>query len=189
MLDLSAEEIDFNLSECERLLKRMSPIGMSCNELGFTEEEDGVGSDDDIGADNPLLYTQPEDCLRACKLSPIGHFSQSLLVMSRCYKPGNVKLTPEILKMHKSLFKAPVTLMKNHWILLQDLDLMGQNCGSLSYGVFKMNIDGDTWFAVSKAGKYVEENQKHLNIRLTLMMARHIKRSMIQEYGLGQKFS
>ena len=56
MLDLSAEEIDFNLSECERLLKRMSPIGMSLEiELGVTGgEEDGVGSDDDIGADNPL---------------------------------------------------------------------------------------------------------------------------------------
>ncbi|GIS03985.1 MAG: hypothetical protein CM15mP106_4320 [Candidatus Neomarinimicrobiota bacterium] len=37
MLDLSAEEIDFNLSECERLLKRMSPIGMSLEiELGVT---------------------------------------------------------------------------------------------------------------------------------------------------------
>ncbi|MEC9457253.1 MAG: class II fructose-bisphosphate aldolase, partial [Candidatus Neomarinimicrobiota bacterium] len=61
MLDLSAEDIDFNLSECERMLKRMSPIGMSLEiELGVTGgEEDGVGSDDDIGADNPLLYTQP----------------------------------------------------------------------------------------------------------------------------------
>ena len=67
MLDLSAEEIDFNLSECERLLKRMSKIGLSLEiELGVTGgEEDGVVSDDDIGADNPLLYTQPEDCLRA----------------------------------------------------------------------------------------------------------------------------
>ena len=64
---VSAEEIDFNLSECERWLKRMSPIGMSLEiELGVTGgARDGVGSDDDIGADNPLLYTQPEDCLRA----------------------------------------------------------------------------------------------------------------------------
>ena len=59
MLDLSAEEIDFNLSESKRLLERMSKIGLSLEiELGVTGgEEDGVGSDDDIGADNPLLYT------------------------------------------------------------------------------------------------------------------------------------
>ena len=59
------KKLTFNLSECERMLKRMAPIGMSLEiELGVTGgEEDGVGSDDDIGADNPKLYTQPEDCL------------------------------------------------------------------------------------------------------------------------------
>ena len=47
MLDLSAEDIDFNLSECERLLKRMAPIGMSLEiELGVTGgEEDGVNEE------------------------------------------------------------------------------------------------------------------------------------------------
>ncbi|MBT7520585.1 MAG: class II fructose-bisphosphate aldolase, partial [Candidatus Marinimicrobia bacterium] len=108
MLDLSAEDIDFNLSECERLLKRMAPIGMSLEiELGVTGgEEDGVGSDDDIGADNPLLYTQPDDCLRAYQLlSPIGHFSlaASFGNVHGVYKPGNVKLRPEILKNSQEL--------------------------------------------------------------------------------------
>ena len=108
MLDLSAEDIDFNLSECARLLERMAPIGMSLEiELGVTGgEEDGVGSDDDIGADNPLLYTQPEDCLRAYDLlNPLGHFSlaASFGNVHGVYKPGNVKLRPEILKASQEL--------------------------------------------------------------------------------------
>ena len=49
MLDLSAETVEFNLGECERILRRMSKIDMSIEiELGVTGgEEDGVGSDVD----------------------------------------------------------------------------------------------------------------------------------------------
>ena len=169
MLDLSAEDIDFNLSECERLLKRMTPIGMSLEiELGVTGgEEDGVGSDDDIGADNPLLYTQPEDCLRAWELlSPIGHFSlaASFGNVHGVYKPGNVKLRPEILKNSQELVQETCSTGD------KPLDLVFHGgSGSdkkkiseaLSYGVFKMNIDTDTQFAFAKAvGAYVEENIK-----------------------------
>ena len=169
MLDLSAEDIDFNLSECERLLKRMAPIGMSLEiELGVTGgEEDGVGSDDDIGADNPLLYTQPEDCLRAWELlSPIGHFSlaASFGNVHGVYKPGNVKLRPEILKNSQDLVQETCSTGD------KPLDLVFHGgSGSdkkkiseaLSYGVFKMNIDTDTQFAFAKAvGAYVEENIK-----------------------------
>jgi len=169
MLDLSAEDIDFNLSECERLLKRMAPIGMSLEiELGVTGgEEDGVGSDDDIGADNPLLYTQPDDCLRAYQLlSPIGHFSlaASFGNVHGVYKPGNVKLRPEILKNSQELVKKTCSTGD------KPLDLVfhggsgsdkGKISEALSYGVFKMNIDTDTQFAFAKAvGAYVEENAK-----------------------------
>ena len=169
MLDLSGEEIDFNLSECEKMLKRMAPIGMSLEiELGVTGgEEDGVGSDDDIGADNPKLYTQPEDCLRAYQLlSPIGHFSlaASFGNVHGVYKPGNVKLRPEILKNSQDLVKEtcgtgdkPLDLVF-HGGSGSDKTKIAE---ALSYGVFKMNIDTDTQFAVSKAvGAYVEENSK-----------------------------
>jgi len=169
MLDLSAEDIDFNLSECERLLTRMAPIGMSLEiELGVTGgEEDGVGSDDDIGADNPLLYTQPDDCLRAYQLlSPIGHFSlaASFGNVHGVYKPGNVKLRPEILKNSQELVQETCSTGD------KPLDLVfhggsgsdkGKISEALSYGVFKMNIDTDTQFAFAKAvGAYVEENAK-----------------------------
>ena len=169
MLDLSAEDIDFNLSECERLLKRMAPIGMSLEiELGVTGgEEDGVGSDDDIGADNPKLYTQPEECLRAYQLlSPIGHFSlaASFGNVHGVYKPGNVKLRPEILKKSQELVERtcgtgekPLDLVF-HGGSGSDKNKISE---ALSYGVFKMNIDTDTQFAYAKAvGEYVNENQK-----------------------------
>ena len=169
MLDLSAEDIDFNLSECARLLERMAPIGMSLEiELGVTGgEEDGVGSDDDIGADNPLLYTQPEDCLRAYDLlNPLGHFSlaASFGNVHGVYKPGNVKLRPEILKASQELVNETHKTGEN------PLDLVfhggsgsekNKISEAISYGVFKMNIDTDTQFAFSKAiGSYVNENQK-----------------------------
>ncbi|TVQ85128.1 MAG: class II fructose-bisphosphate aldolase [Micavibrio sp.] len=169
MLDLSADDIDFNLSESARLLKRMAPLGMSIEiELGVTGgEEDGVGSDDDIGADNPHLYTQPEDCLRAYEiLQPIGHFTlaASFGNVHGVYKPGNVKLRPEILKNSQELVQKTHSTGKN------PLDLVfhggsgsekAKISESLTYGVFKMNIDTDTQFAFSEAvGKYVFENEK-----------------------------
>lgn len=169
MLDLSAEDIDFNLSESKRLLERMAPIGMSLEiELGVTGgEEDGVGSDDDIGADNPLLYTQPEDCLRAWELlSPIGHFSlaASFGNVHGVYKPGNVKLRPEILKGAQELVESTCGTGP------KPLDLVfhggsgsekAKITEAISYGVFKMNIDTDTQFAFANAvGQYVEANAK-----------------------------
>jgi len=169
MLDLSEDPIEFNLSESARLLKRMAPLGMSIEiELGVTGgEEDGVGSDDNIGADNPLLYTQPEDCLKAYEiLSPIGHFSlaASFGNVHGVYKPGNVHLRPEILKNSQAL------VQNKHNTDANPLDLVFHGgSGSekdkiseaISYGVFKMNIDTDTQFAFAKSiGAYVNENQK-----------------------------
>ncbi len=168
MLDLSEEEIEFNLSESARLLERMNKIGMSIEiELGMTGgEEDGVGSDDNIGADNPNLYTQPEDCLKAYDiLSPLGHFAlaASFGNVHGVYKPGNVKLRPEILKNSQELLQETHGGEKL-------LDFVfhggsgsdkGQIEEAVSYGVFKMNIDTDTQFAFAEpVGKYVEANSK-----------------------------
>lgn len=167
MLDLSEETLDYNLSESARILERMNKLGMSLEiELGLTGgEEDGVGSDENLGADNPNLYTQPEDCLKAYELlSPLGHFAlaASFGNVHGVYKPGNVKLRPEILKNAQELVK------KVHNTAKHPLDFVFHGgSGSekdkieeaVSYGVFKMNIDTDTQFAFSEpVGKYVEAN-------------------------------
>ncbi len=167
MLDLSEEDIDYNLEQSAKLLKRMAPLGMSLEiELGCTGgEEDGIGSEDNI--DNPSLYTQPEDCLRAWKeLAEIGHFSlaASFGNVHGVYKPGNVKLTPEILKNAQELVQAECGTDAN------PLDLVFHGgsgsekekiAEAISYGVFKMNIDTDTQFAFAHGvGKHVLENEK-----------------------------
>ena len=166
MVDLSEEEIDFNLSECARLLERMVKLDMSIEiELGVTGgEEDGVGSDE---IDNDKLYTQPEDCLQAFELlSKIGHFSlaASFGNVHGVYKPGNVKLRPEILK------NAQALVQEKHGTDHNPLDLVFHGGSgsekakideSLGYGVFKMNIDTDTQFAFAEGvGKFVMENEK-----------------------------
>ncbi len=167
MLDLSAEDIEFNLSESERLLKMMAPLEMSLEiELGVTGgEEDGIGSDEDIGADNPKLYTQPEDVLQAYdRLNPLGHFSvaASFGNVHGVYKPGNVKLRPEILRESQKLVSETHKLGENPLALVFHGGSGSEKSKiseSLNYGVFKMNIDTDTQFAFSeKVGAYVEAN-------------------------------
>lgn len=166
MLDLSEESIEENLHESARILKRVAPLGMSIEiELGVTGgEEDGVGSDH---VDNAKLYTQPEDCLKAWEiLSPLGHFSlaASFGNVHGVYSPGNVKLRPEILKNSQALVQQVCKTGAN------PLDLVFHGgsgsekekiAESLTYGVFKMNIDTDTQFAFAEeVGKFVSANPK-----------------------------
>lgn len=166
MLDLSEEPIEFNLAESARLLTRMAKLGMSLEiELGVTGgEEDGVGSDH---VDNAKLYTQPADCLKAYEvLSPIGHFAlaASFGNVHGVYKPGNVKLRPEILKNAQELVQT------THHTAANPLDLVFHGgsgsekdkiAEALTYGVFKMNIDTDTQFAFAeRVGKFVTDNPK-----------------------------
>lgn len=169
MLDLSEEPIDFNLNECARILTRMAKLGMSLEiELGVTGgEEDGVGSDIDDSADNSHLYTQPEDVLQAYdRLNPIGHFSvaASFGNVHGVYKPGNVKLRPEILKNSQALVQQRHNTGRNPLNLVFHGGSGSEKekiTEAVSYGVFKMNIDTDTQFAFSEAiGKYVDKYPK-----------------------------
>lgn len=169
MLDLSEESIEYNLDECARILERMSKLGMSLEmELGVTGgEEDGVGSDVDDTADNSHLYTQPEDVLMAYeRLSPIGDFSvaASFGNVHGVYKPGNVKLRPEILKNSQVLIQQRHSNQENPLNLVFHGGSGSEKAKiteAVSYGVFKMNIDTDTQFAFSEAiGRYVNENPR-----------------------------
>lgn len=168
MIDLSEEDIEDNLGECERILKRLSDLEMSLEmELGVTGgEEDGIGSEYDA-ADSARLYTQPDDVLRAYeRLHKIGHFSlaASFGNVHGVYKPGNVQLRPEILRDSQAL-------VSRHYNLATEtpLDLVfhggsGSDNAAIAeavgYGVFKMNVDTDTQFAFAKAiGAYVEKHE------------------------------
>ncbi|QEH95558.1 class II fructose-bisphosphate aldolase [Gluconobacter thailandicus] len=167
MLDLSAETLDDNLVLSEKLLKRLAPLGMGLEiELGVTGgEEDGVGHDLEEGADNAHLYTQPEDVLRAWKLlSPIGMVSiaASFGNVHGVYKPGNVKLRPEILKNSQDTVQKatgsgskplPLVFHGGSGSSLEEIR------DAVSYGTFKMNLDTDIQFAFAHGvGSYVSEH-------------------------------
>ena len=169
MLDLSADPIDFNLGECARVLERMAKIDMSLEiELGVTGgEEDGIGSEFDEAADNSRLYTQPQDVLQAYQLlNPIGHFSvaASFGNVHGVYKPGNVKLRPEILKNSQALVEEKQGTGRNPLNLVFHGGSGSEKSKiteAVGYGVFKMNIDTDTQFAFSEpVGRFVNENPK-----------------------------
>jgi fructose-bisphosphate aldolase, class II len=166
MLDLSEETLDENLEISARILKRMARMGMSLEiELGVTGgEEDGVGSEDDVGADNPHLYTQPADVLRAYDaLSPIGDFSvaASFGNVHGVYAPGNVRLRPEILKDSQDLVMAerggqnPLNFVFHGGSGSEKSKI----AEAVRYGVFKMNLDTDLQFAFASAiGDFVMAN-------------------------------
>lgn len=168
MLDLSEEPIGENLATCADYLKEMAPLGMSIEiELGVTGgEEDGVGGDVD-SFDNPSLYTQPEDVMQAYDLlNPLGHFTvaASFGNVHGVYKPGNVKLRPEILKASQDM------LALERGVSAKELNFVfhggsgsekAKIAEAVSYGVFKMNIDTDTQFAFAEpVGAFVRDHMQ-----------------------------
>jgi fructose-bisphosphate aldolase class II len=175
MVDLSAEPLDVNLAECERVLRRLTELGMGLEiELGVTGgEEDGVGHDHDDSADNAHLYTQPDDVLRAHeRLSPIGRISiaASFGNVHGVYAPGNVKLRPTILRASQDL------VARRHGGAPNPLDLVFHGgsgsskadiAEAIRYGVFKMNIDTDTQFAYASAiGAFMREHERAFRFQI-----------------------
>lgn len=153
MLDLSEESLDENLSTCEKYLERMSKIGMTLEiELGVTGgEEDGV---DNTDIDSSKLYTQPEEVSEAyerlSKISPNFTIAASFGNVHGVYKPGNVKLTPVILKNSQTYiqekFNTPVNPV-NFVFHGGSGSSRNEIREAISYGVIKMNIDTDTQWA------------------------------------------
>ncbi len=153
MLDLSTEPIEENISTCEKYLERMSKIDMTLEiELGVTGgEEDGVDHSD---IDNSKLYTQPEEVAlayeRLSKISDKFTIAASFGNVHGVYKPGNVCLTPVILKNSQEFIKTKYNTGDNP----VDFVFHGGSGSSqeeireaISYGVIKMNIDTDTQWA------------------------------------------
>ncbi len=154
MIDLSAEPLEENIEICRNYLQRMKIMDMTLEiELGITGgEEDGV---DNTDIDNARLYTQPEDVAYAYEklilISDRFTIAASFGNVHGVYKPGNVVLTPKILKNSQ-------TFIQKRYGLNEDLPVnfvFHGGSGSsreeireaISYGVIKMNIDTDTQWA------------------------------------------
>ena len=156
MIDLSEEPIKENIETCKRYLERMSKMGMTLEiELGMTGgEEDGV---DNSGVDSSKLFTQPEDVAYAyeelSKVSSQFTIAAAFGNVHGVYKPGNVKLTPKILRDSQEYVSKKYNLGHN----ALDLVFHGGSGSTLeeireaiSYGVVKMNIDTDLQYAFTE---------------------------------------
>ncbi|MFY7991364.1 MAG: class II fructose-bisphosphate aldolase [Fluviicola sp.] len=156
MLDLSEEPIHENIEICKEYLTRMSKIGMTLEiELGITGgEEDGV---DNSHVDVSKLYTQPEDVAYAyeelMKVSPRFTIAAAFGNVHGVYKPGNVKLTPTILRDSQEYVQQKFNTGHNpvdfvfHGGSGSTLEEIREAIG---YGVIKMNIDTDLQFAFTE---------------------------------------
>jgi len=156
MIDLSEEPIQENIELCKKYLTRMSKIGMTLEiELGITGgEEDGV---DNSSVDASKLYTQPEEVAFAyeelLKVSNKFTIAAAFGNVHGVYKPGNVVLTPKILKNSQQFVQQKYGTDHNpinfvfHGGSGSTLEEIREAIG---YGVIKMNIDTDLQFAFTE---------------------------------------
>ena len=124
-------------------------------ELGVTGgEEDGVDNSD---IDVSKLYTQPQEVAYAYE--ELSKVSNRFMVAAAfgnvhgVYKPGNVKLTPKILKNSQKFISKKFGLGNNS----VDFVFHGGSGSTkeeiteaIGYGVIKMNIDTDLQFAFTE---------------------------------------
>ena len=173
MIDLSEEPIEENIAICKKYLERMSKIGMTLEiELGITGgEEDGV---DNTDVDDSKLYTQPEEVAYAyeelIKVSDKFTIAAAFGNVHGVYKPGNVKLTPKILKNSQEYISKKYNLEHNYI----DFVFHGGSGSTIeeiregiSYGVIKMNIDTDMQYAYMEGVRdYFNKNSEYLKAQI-----------------------
>ncbi len=157
MWDGSATELNENLAIAADLLELCVKAKLILEvEIGVVGgEEDGVSHDI-----NEKLYTTPQDWERTVDMLGAGEKGRYLLAATfgnvhGVYKPGNVQLRPEILKVGQEVASAKLGLPPGSKPL--DLVFHGGSGSSLaeireavSYGVVKMNVDTDTQYAFSR---------------------------------------
>lgn len=173
MIDLSEEPLHENIEICKQYLARMSKMGMTLEiELGITGgEEDGVDNSD---VDSSKLYTQPEEVAYAyeelMKVSPKFTIAAAFGNVHGVYKPGNVKLTPKILKNSQEYVQNKFNTGHNP----VDFVFHGGSGSTLeeireaiSYGVIKMNIDTDLQFAFTEGIRdYMTKNIAYVKTQI-----------------------
>lgn len=173
MIDLSEEPIEENIEICKSYLSRMSKIGMTLEiELGITGgEEDGVDNSD---VDSSKLYTQPEEVAFAyeelMKVSDKFTIAAAFGNVHGVYKPGNVVLTPKILKNSQEFVQNKFKTGSNpinfvfHGGSGSTLEEIREAIG---YGVIKMNIDTDLQFAFTEGVRdYVHAKYNYLTAQI-----------------------
>jgi len=173
MIDLSEESLEENIEISAQYLARMAKMGMTLEiELGCTGgEEDGV---DNSHLDNSALYTQPEDVDYAYQklsaISPNFTIAASFGNVHGVYKPGNVQLTPKILRNSQDYVSEKHNLPHNslNFVFHGGSGSSAEEIKeSIEYGVIKMNIDTDTqWANWDGILQFYKKNEGYLQSQL-----------------------
>ena len=157
MWDGSAVPLDENLQIAEELLAKCKAAHIILEiEVGVVGgEEDGVANEI-----NDQLYTTPEDAIATVKALGAGEQGRYLTALTfgnvhGVYKPGNVKLRPEILRDAQAAAASELGLGDD----ARPFDLVfhggsGSTAEEISaavdFGVVKMNVDTDTQYAFTR---------------------------------------
>ncbi|GAB1688246.1 class II fructose-bisphosphate aldolase [Krasilnikovia sp. M28-CT-15] len=154
MWDGSAVPLDENLRIAEELLAQAAAAKIILEvEIGVVGgEEDGV-----VGAIDEKLYTTVEDAMATVAALGSGEKGRYMAALTfgnvhGVYKPGNVKLRPEILKEIQEAVGAKVGKEKPFDLVFHggSGSLLSEIRAALDYGVIKMNIDTDTQYAFTR---------------------------------------
>ncbi len=157
MWDGSSVPLDENLEIAEELLAKCRAAHIILEiEVGVVGgEEDGVANEI-----NDQLYTTPEDAIATVKALGAGDDGRYLTALTfgnvhGVYKPGNVKLRPEILREAQRAAASELGLADD----ARPFDLVfhggsgstAEEIGAaVDFGVVKMNVDTDTQYAFTR---------------------------------------
>jgi fructose-bisphosphate aldolase class II len=156
MWDGSAVPLDENLAIAKDLLPRMKAINAILEvEIGVVGgEEDGVSHEI-----NEHLYTTIDDAIATVEALGLGENGRYMAALTfgnvhGVYKPGNVKLRPELLgeiqrgiAARYNLGDKPLDLVFHGGSGSTDEEI----ATAVANGVVKMNIDTDTQYAFSRS--------------------------------------
>ena len=157
MWDGSAVPLDENISIAEDMLKRTRAINAILEvEIGVVGgEEDGVQHE----GTNDALYTTVGDVTRVVEALGLGDKGRYIAALTfgnvhGVYKPGNVKLRPELLgeiqqgiQERFGTAEKPLELVFHGGSGSSDAEISE----AVSNGVVKMNLDTDTQYAFSRS--------------------------------------
>jgi fructose-bisphosphate aldolase class II len=154
MWDGSAVPLVENLQVAEALLAECAAAKVILEiEVGVVGgEEDGI-----VGAIDEKLYTTAEDGLATAAALGLGEKGTYIAALTfgnvhGVYKPGNVKLRPEILKETQDAVGAKYGVEKPFNLVFHggSGSLLSEIRAALDYGVVKMNVDTDTQYAFTR---------------------------------------
>jgi fructose-bisphosphate aldolase, class II len=173
MWDGSAVALDENLVIAEELLEKCIAARIILEiEVGVVGgEEDGVEN-----AINDKLYSTPEDAIATAKALGYGDRGYYMTALTfgnvhGVYKPGNVKLRPEVLRDAQAAVVQEFGLDEGskpfHLVFHGGSGSTAQEIAdAVDYGVVKMNVDTDTQYAFTRpvAGHMLEHYDGVLKI-------------------------